>query len=85
MALNPKLTIVGVLLTMVDERTSLSRQVLDQVKTHFGELVMKQVVPRNVRLAEAPSYGVSVFEHDKWSKGARSYKAAAKELMKRLG
>lgn len=85
MALNPQLNIAGVLLTMVDERTSLSKEVLDQVKTHFGELVFSEFVPRNVRLAEAPSHGVSVFDHDKWSKGARAYKNVAKELMKRIG
>jgi len=84
-ALNPRLTISGVVLTMVDERTSLSKEVLEQVKRHFGELVFSEFVPRNVRLAEAPSHGVSVFEHDKWSKGARAYKTIANELVKRIG
>ena len=84
-ALNQQLNIAGVLLTMVDERTSLSREVLGQVRRHFGELVFKEFVPRNVRLAEAPSHGMSVFEHDKWSKGARAYKNLSKELINRIG
>lgn len=80
-ALNPQLGIEGVLLTMLDERTSLSKQVQEQVQSHFGELVFKTTVPRNVRLAEAPSFGKTVFDHDKWSKGARSYKSLAKEVL----
>lgn len=84
-ALNPKLAITGVALTMMDERTLLSRQVLEQVRHHFKGLVFNTVVPRNVRLAEAPSYGVSIFEHDKWSKGARSYRQLAKEVEVRVG
>ena len=82
-ALNPSLRVAGVLITMLDERTSLSKQVYAQVQEHFGDLVFKTAVPRNVRLAEAPSYGVSVFEHDKWSRGARSYKSLAKEVITR--
>ena len=70
-------------MTMVDPRNSLSGQVIDEVKKHFGEYVFKTVVPRNVRLAEAPSYGKTVFDHDKWSKGARAYKSLAKELVAR--
>lgn len=81
-ALNPDLQMMGVLLTMVDERTSLSKQVLGQVKDHFSELVFNTTVPRNVRLAEAPSFGQTVFDHDKWSKGAKSYKQLAKEVIK---
>lgn len=80
-ALNPSLQMMGVLLTMVDERTSLSKQVLGQVKDHFSELVFNTTVPRNVRLAEAPSFGQTVFDHDKWSKGAKSYKQLAKEVI----
>lgn len=80
-ALNPTLGIGGVLITMMDERTSLSKQVQEQLETHFGDLVFKTTVPRNVRLAEAPSFGKTVFDHDKWSKGAKSYKALAKEVI----
>lgn len=82
--LNPGLEILGVVVTMYDGRTSLSGQVYDELKKHFGDKVFKTVVPRNVRLAEAPSYGRSIAEHDKWSKGARSYKQLTKEVLKRV-
>lgn len=81
--LNPSLRLLGVLMTMVDSRNALSGQVIDEVKKHFGDLVFKTLVPRNVRLAEAPSFGKTVFEHDKWSKGARAYKALTKEVLAR--
>ncbi|HEX8226355.1 MAG TPA: ParA family protein [Candidatus Saccharimonadales bacterium] len=84
-ATNPRLDLLGVVLTMYDSRTSLSEQVKAEIKTHFGDKLFAAVVPRNVRLAEAPSYGKTVFEHDKWSKGARSYKAVAKEVLQRTG
>jgi len=83
-AINPDLTILGVLLTMFDSRTSLSDQVQAEVKKHFGDKVFSTVIPRNVRLAEAPSYGKPISEHDKWSKGARAYKSLAKEVEKRV-
>jgi chromosome partitioning protein len=83
--LNPGLTILGVLLTMYDSRTSLSRQVEDELKKHFKSNVFSTVIPRSVRLAEAPSFGKVIFDHDKWSKGARAYKALSKEVLKRLG
>lgn len=82
--LNPTLSIIGVVLTMYDSRTSLSGQVRQEVERVFGDLVLKTVIPRNVRLAEAPSYGEPIITYDKWSKGARSYKALAKELANRL-
>ncbi len=82
--LNPTLDIFGVLLTMFNKRTVLSEQVQGEVTGHFGEKLFKTVIPRNVRLAEAPSYGRTVFEHDKWSKGARAYKHLADEVSKRL-
>jgi chromosome partitioning protein len=82
--LNPSLDLLGVVLTMFDKRTSLSEQVQDELKTHFGEKLFKTVIPRNVRLAEAPSFGKTIFEHDRWSKGARSYKQFAKEVAKRV-
>ena len=83
-ALNPDLNLLGIVLTMYDSRTSLAEQVETEVKKHFGAKVFSTVIPRNVRLAEAPSFGRSIMEHDKWSKGARAYKALAKELEKRL-
>ncbi len=83
-ALNPGLDLLGVALTMYDKRTSLSEQVMQELKNHFGEKLFKTVVPRNVRLAEAPSFGKTIFEHDRWSKGARSYKQLAKEVAKRV-
>lgn len=82
--LNPRLEILGLVLTMYDSRTSLSDQVRDELTKHFDQKVFKTIIPRNVRLAEAPSYGTPISEHDKWSKGARAYKALAKEMDKRL-
>ena len=79
--LNPNLSLLGVVLTMVDARNALSGQVIAEVKKHFGDFVFQTFIPRNVRLAEAPSFGKTVFEHDKWSKGARAYKALAKEVI----
>ena len=82
--LNPRLEILGVVLTMFNKRMTLSEQVQAEVAQHFGDKLFKTVVPRNVRLAEAPSYGRTIFEHDKWSKGARAYKHLAAEVAKRL-
>lgn len=82
--LNPSLDLLGVVLTMYDKRTSLSEQVMQELKQHFGDKLFKTVVPRNVRLAEAPSFGKTIFEHDRWSKGARAYKQLAKEVAKRV-
>ena len=81
--INPSLDLLGVVITMFDKRTSLSEQVLHEIKQYFGEKLFKTIVPRNIRLAEAPSYGQTIFEHDKWSKGARAYKALSKEIAKR--
>lgn len=83
--LNPALDLLGVVLTMYDKRTSLSDQVREELERHFGDKVCKTMVPRNVRLAEAPSFGKTIFEHDKWSKGARAYKQLAKEVKSRVG
>lgn len=83
--MNPTLDLIGVLPTMVDSRTSLSQQVYEEIKQHFPGRVFKQTVPRNIRLAEAPSHGVPIGEYDKWSKGARAYKAVAKEVLERVG
>ena len=81
---NPNLELLGIILTMYDKRTSLSEQVRDEVKKYFGDKLFKTVIPRNIRLAEAPSYGLTIFEHDKWSKGARAYKALSKEITNAL-
>ncbi len=83
--LNPGLRLMGVLVTMHNGRTSLSAQVHEEVKRHFPDTVFETVIPRNVRLAEAPSFGKSIMHYDGWSKGARSYKALAKEVEKRSG
>lgn len=81
---NPGLELLGVVLTMYDSRTTLADQVKTEVSKHFGDKVFNTVVPRNIRLAEAPSYGRSILEHDKWSKGARAYKQLAKEVLQLL-
>ncbi len=78
--LNPALELLGIVVTMYDGRTSLSEQVVQELKKHFGNKLLHTIIPRNVRLAEAPSYGKTILEHDKWSKGARSYKQLAKEI-----
>lgn len=78
--LNKNLELLGIVVTMYDSRTSLSEQVHDELKKHFGVKLFKTVIPRNVKLAEAPSYGEPIVEHDKWSKGARAYKQLAKEV-----
>lgn len=82
--LNPSLELLGVVVTMYDGRTSLSDSVYSELKKHFAGKVFETVVPRNVRLAEAPSYGKTIADHDKWSKGARAYKNIAKEFERRL-
>ena len=82
-SLNPTLDLIGVLPTMVDSRTSLSNQVLSEIAKHFPAKVFKTTIPRNVRLAEAPSHGVPIGAYDRFSKGARAYKAAAKEVIER--
>lgn len=82
--LNPDLAIEGILLTMYDSRTSLTRQVAAELRGHFGRLVFETVIPRNVRLAEAPSHGVPILDYDVRSKGAASYLALARELLERV-
>lgn len=82
--LNPTLQILGVVMTMYDSRTTLSEQVKMEIVRVFGDLVFKAVIPRNVRLAEAPSHGKPVMYYDKWSKGARAYKQLSKELQNRI-
>lgn len=82
--INPNLELLGVVITMHDNRTSLSDQVSAEIRKHFSEKVFDTIVPRNVRLAEAPSHGKSILEHDKWSKGARAYKQLTKEFLNRV-
>jgi chromosome partitioning protein len=84
-SLNPQLELLGVVVTMYDKRTSLSDQVLTEIKNYFGDKLFKTTIPRNVRLAEAPSFGQTIYEHDRWSKGARSYKQLTKEVLRRAG
>jgi chromosome partitioning protein len=79
--LNSRLEIEGLLRTMFDPRSTLAQQVSQQLQQHFGSKVYRTVIPRNIRLAEAPSYGVPVLVHDKSSKGARAYLALAGELL----
>lgn len=83
-SLNPTLDLIGVLPTMVDSRTSLSGQVLAEINKHFPAKVFKSSIPRNVRLAEAPSHGVPIGVYDRFSKGARAYKAVTKEVIERV-
>jgi len=80
-SLNPELEIEGLLRTMFDPRNTLAQQVSDQLQEHFGDKVYRTVIPRNVRLAEAPSFGVPALYHDKLSKGTQAYLALAGELL----
>ena len=82
--INPGLEIFGVALTMFDGRTNFSNQVAQEVRRHFPGKVFATVIPRNVRLAEAPSHGLPVTVYDKYSRGAEAYKAMAEEIKKRL-
>lgn len=77
---NPNLKLLGVVATMYDKRTSLSSQVFEEIKKYFKNLTFKTTIPRNVRLAEAPSHGVPVGAYDKFSKGAKAYKEFTKEV-----
>ncbi len=81
--LNPGIVIEGVLLTMFDGRTNLSMQVVEEVKKYFGSTVYATVVPRNVRLSEAPSHGQPITAYDRYSRGAEAYMALAEEFLER--
>lgn len=81
--LNPNIELLGVLVTMMNSRTTLSNQVHAEIMKHFPGKVFETTIPRNVRIAEAPSHGTPVGAYDKWSKGARAYKALAKEVIGR--
>lgn len=82
--MNPNLELLGVLPTMVDSRTTLSGQVYEEIKRFFPGKVFSTPIPRNIRLAEAPSHGVPVGVYDRFSKGARAYKAVSKEIVQRV-
>ena len=82
---NPKLEIHGILRTMFDPRNNLANEVSSQLSSHFGDKVYRTVIPRNVRLAEAPSFGRPVLFHDKFSRGALAYLALAGEVNRRSG
>ncbi len=84
-ATNPNLKLLGVVATMYDKRTSLSAQVLVEIKKYFKDKVFETTIPRNVRVAEAPSHGIPVGAYDKFSKGAKAYKEFAKEVVERTG
>ncbi len=82
-AINPEISLEGVLLTMFDARTNLSIQVVDEVKKFFRDKVFATIIPRNVRLSEAPSFGQPIIEYDKTSRGAECYNQLADEVIKR--
>ena len=84
-SLNPNLEIEGILLTMYDVRLRLSNMVVEDVKTHFQDLVFETIIQRNVRLAEAPSFGQSIIMHDAESKGATNYLNLAREILQKNG
>jgi chromosome partitioning protein len=80
---NPRLQVEGILRTMYDPRNSLTNDVSAQLHSHFGERVYRTVVPRNVRLAEAPSHGLPAMYYDKYSRGSKAYMALAGEIIRR--
>ncbi|MEN8762508.1 MAG: ParA family protein [Thiogranum sp.] len=82
-AVNPKLEIEGLLRTMFDARNNLANEVSQQLLDHFGEKVYRTIIPRNIRLAEAPSFGAPIIKYDKASRGAMAYLALAAELVRR--
>jgi chromosome partitioning protein len=82
-SLNKRLQIAGILLTMYDDRTNLSKEVAEEIRSHFAGKVFDTVVPRNIRLAEAPSHGLPIFQYDIKSRGAEAYLALAREFLRR--
>lgn len=78
------LQVGGIIMTMYDSRTNLSKQVVNEVKTHLGDLVFKTMIPRTVRLAEAPSFGRTIFEHARFNEGSFAYDKLAKEIIQRF-
>ena len=82
-SVNPLLEVDGILRTMYDPRNSLTNEVSAQLHSHFGDKVYRTVVPRNIRLAEAPSYGLPALHYDKYSRGSKAYMALAGEIIRR--
>ena len=82
-AVNPELEIEGLLRTMFDARNNLANEVSEQLLEHFGDKVYRTIIPRNIRLAEAPSYGAPIIKYDKASRGAIAYLALAAEMVRR--
>ncbi len=82
--LNPPLDVIGVLMTMYDARTRLSAQVVEEVRRYFPHRIFQTIIPRSIRLAEAPSYGQAIAEYDAESRGAQAYQQVAEELIARL-
>ncbi len=82
---NPSLGVGGIIFTMYDVRTNLSRQVTDEVRKHFPQLVFDTMIPRSVRLSEAPSFGKNIFDYDAHSTGAQAYQKLGNELIRRFG
>ena len=83
-AVNPDLDITGIVRTMYDSRSRLVAEVSEQLRSHFGDLLFETVIPRNIRLAEAPSHGMPVMAYDVQAKGTKAYLALADELMARV-
>ena len=83
-SINVDLEITGVIMTMYDSRTNLSAQIVQEVRNYFGPKVFSVIIPRNVRLAEAPSYGMNIVDYDKSSKGAEAYTNLAKEFIQKV-
>jgi len=81
---NPKLNLGGIVMTMYDIRTNLSKQVHEEVQNHFSDLIFKTIIPRTIRLGEAPSFGKTIFEYAPISPGADAYKQLSKEVVKRF-
>lgn len=82
---NPNLEVGGIIMTMFDMRTNLSHQVVDEVRQHLGDQVFKTIIPRSIRLGEAPSFGKTIFEYDGGSAGSQAYRNLAAEMIRRFG
>jgi len=83
-SVNPRLELTGVVMTMYDSRTKLAQQVVSEVREHFGEKVFETMIPRNTRLAEAPSFGKPIIHYDKYSSGSAAYELLAQEVLARI-
>lgn len=81
---NENLQVAGCVLTMVDLRTNLSQQIIRDMRQHLGDQVMRNLIPRTIRLSECPSHGKTIFEYERWGAGARAYEALSKELLERI-